>query len=80
MKRAARICTDQLFQFRAAFKQWLVSEIHPVEVEQIEGVEDEASGTPAHCAFQRLKIRDSPRVLNDYLTVENGGADLQLRG
>jgi hypothetical protein len=61
----------QILQRRSTLRQSLLSEVFAVEMQEIEGIEDDAVGSDSYGRLKRLKIRTAIAILDDSLTIND---------
>jgi hypothetical protein len=57
-----------------------VSQVLAIEMQEIEGVENDAVGLPRHRGVQCLEVRSADTILHNGLTINNCGLAAKLGG
>ena len=72
LKRACFVRTDELPQLCTTFQQGPIPQVSTVEVQQVEGVEDQFVRLPPDGWHQRVEVRGPALILNYNLAIEDG--------
>ena len=76
---AIGIFANEMLQRRAALHEGLLSKIVAVEMQKIEGIEDDTIRPRLNRRAQSLKIRGTVAVLDNCLAIDDGRAAAQRR-
>jgi hypothetical protein len=69
LNAAISIMSDQVLQHGSTLRKRFLSEVFAVEMQQVEGVEDDAMRSDSHSRLERVKVRGSLFVLDDGFTI-----------